>query len=488
MKRTLATITTGIVALGLAVVGFAGSASASGPDDPAPMISAAPVSDAETPAVTDSAAPVTAAPAATTLAAVTTAAVSTPAAACVSSATWAYTFSNATASGIITASSPGVAAGTALCSPLYVRAASWNYDLPTDGNNPSFPQTLDAKQDVTVTAVGVPVAYAAPDVIGQCQQHDIYGTFSARGFTDLFVPTNLVGPNKPYEPEFLHSALNGKGATGPDFTAGPTPTYTSDSSVDCAASTPALVTVGGDPMPTNPVCAADGSGLVSGFITVVGSPDIRYTVHNVADGAVTTRDIIAGVGTTNLPSGSYTVTAAAMPGFILASTVPVVIPLEIAAAPADCGGQLTTHALLDPAVTAVGPVCSNGTTTSGSLQIDPADGVNYFIGTTQLTAASTPEAPGTYSVLAVAADPVNDAINTRDPNPISVEVTPLATGCSQLTTLALDDGSVSLSDGSLASTGGSGPSILLIVSATLLLLSGALIALTQPRRARRGLK
>jgi hypothetical protein len=528
MKRTLAAISTGILAIGLAVVGVSGSASATASTH---SVSSAVVRSDAT--------------------------LSTEASAdCVSSATWAYTYTGSTASGTITASAPGVAAGTELCTPLYVRAATWNYNLPTSGDNPSWLQTLDSKQDVVVSTVGDPVAYAAPNVTGQCQQHDIYGTFSSAGFADLALPTTLTGPNQPYEPEFLHSALSGKGATGPNFISGPNPTYSSDASAGCnvigPSTAPAAVTftdscgtandvvaiptpaagahysyaktidtrdattgagdvtvvatantgftfsdgsttmswshtflanqcavVTGDPVSTDPVCSADGTSVVSGFITVLGSTGITYTIRNLADGAVTANDITVLSGPTNLAPGSYTVTATALPGYTITSAMTQFTPLVVAAAPTNCDVQLGTHAELDPVVTGFSPVCTAGTTASGYLEIDPADGVNYFIGGTQLTAADTPMPAGTYVVRAVVADPVENTLNARDPNPMTVTISGLATPCSQLNTLAFNDGS-------LAFTGGSGPSGYLIASAILLLLGGALIAMRARRNPGRG--
>lgn len=776
---------------------------------------------------------------------------------CISSATWDYTFASSTASGVITASKPGVRAGTALCTPLYVRSATWNYDLPTNGKNPSWPQTFDAKQDVVVTAVGAPVAFAAPDVTGLCQQHDIYATFGSGGFADLALPTELKGPKNPYEPAFLHATLSGKGATGPKFTAGPKPTYSHDSSVGCtmiipktalvagacywdntqqasfktatlsfdnsmsnvpveftvkgypagtrtvaahstttislpAASTgggsydvvangttttvriaayaecaptvqtcPAIggpilstnlvpngwtftetranghnvysgnalhvstdgtsdvdsssvnsdkaaghytpsaavslsaigtprldytniagslpsiqltidkngnggsdgnlvyesgmgnnptgltgsgkwwathdlgvgdssvpnpgyqkswgtlndylkkwpnakitaigyslgsgaqgdglitgltagcenftfaqanaatvearavtfqdacgvandaviiptpnegdhysysktvdtrdaktgagvvtvvataypnftfagglttmswshtfltdaanncVEVAGDPTLTNPVCASEGTSVVSGFISVVTSTGVTYTIHNDADGVATTNDISVAGGSTNLASGSYTVTAAALPGFTLTSKITRFTPLVIATAPTNCGGQLPTHALLDPQVTGFSPVCTDGQTTSGYLETSLSDFINYYIGSQQLTAVDTPLPAGTYVVRAVIAAPGENALNPEVPNPMSVTIPALSTSCAQLTTLALNDGSLGITSGSLAFTGGSTPSALLIAAAILLLLGGALIAIRRPGRGRRSVK
>lgn len=747
--------------------------------------------------------------------------------ACVSSPTWSYTYNQSTASGVITVTKAGAHNGDVLCQPLYVRSTTWNYVLPTNGT-PSWPQSFDAKQDITISTISsTGVAYAAPDVTNLCQQHDIYATFSGNGFGDLTIPTQLNGPNNPYEPAFLHATLSGKG---------PTPTYSNDTDAGCTKTAPAAtlaagacywdasqqgsfktatlsydnsksnvalefdvtgypaytrtvaagsvvtvslpasssggvsytVTAGGtsfqvgigayaecpptvqacttttgpvlstnlvpngwvytetrahghnvyvtnalhiytdgttdvgagnvntdkaagyytpaasialsaigypsidysstsgslpgiqliidtnndgvadatlvyesgmgsnptglassatgkwwatkdlgvgdasapnpsyqkswgtlneylkkypdaritsigyslgsgakgdglisgitagcenftfnqvnaptaapapvtfqdvcgkasdavfiptpgagdhytytktvdtrdadgvgtvtvvatananyafpaatvaswshtfqsdsalnctdiagDPTAHNPACNAVDGTITSGYITVIASTGIVYTIHNDADGAATTHDVTTTSGNTNLAAGNYTVTAAAVSPFVLSHAIAPFTPLVVGAAPTNC--QLTTFAQFTPEVSAVSPSCSNGVATGGYILIDPNDGLNYFIGSTQLTAAKTPMAPGTYSVLARVTDPV-DTIDTRVPNPMSVVISKLVTSCAQLTTLAF--------------TGGAGPSGFLIASAVLLLLGGALIFTRKPRNPR----
>jgi LPXTG-motif cell wall-anchored protein len=449
--------------------------------------------------------------------------VSTPTCITRANANYAYTFSANdaahTVGGTITVTGPaGSAANAPLCADatLYVRSTTWNYILPTKNLTPSWSQALDGTpQDVKVDTLGT-FAYAAPDVTGLCQQHDIYATFDATGFAALKVPAQLDGPGNPYEPAFLSDTLKGKG---------PNPTYSFDSSANCTITTPVAtmaagecywnasqnqsfktatltydntgsnvpveftvtgypqysktveagktateslpaswsggvsytvvaaghsfpvtipayaqcpptinVVIAGDPLAHNPVCSTDGT-TVSGYISVIGSTGINYTIHNLADGTVTTNDIQFQHGDVNLPEGSYSVQATAQPGYTLTSAVTHFTPLDISAAPIDCS-DLPTHAAITPSVTAVGPVCSAGTTTSGYLQIDLNDGLNYFANGTQLTAAKTSMASGSYTVLAVPVNPENTVDTNVIANPQTLVIAAAPVDCSDLPTFA----------------------------------------------------
>ncbi len=236
-------------------------------------------------------------------------------------------------------------------------------------------------------------------------------------------------------------------------------TFQSDSDLHCTD-------IAGDPTAHNPVCNGVDGTITSGYITVVASTGITYTIHDIADGASTAHDISVTGGKTNLPAGSYAVTAAAIAPYVLSHAISPFTPLVIGSNPTGC---LPTLALITPSVTAISPSCSTGSA-GGYLLIDPNDGLNYFIGATRLTAAKTPMAPGTYSVLAVPVDPKDGVDTNVVPNPMSVVIQRLGTSCAQLTTLAF--------------TGGAGPSGFLIASAVLLLLGGALIFTRKPRSPR----
>jgi hypothetical protein len=224
----------------------------------------------------------------------------------------------------------------------------------------------------------------------------------------------------------------------------------------------------GDPTVTQPTCSPSGISVESGFIAVVASPGITYTIHNIADGSSTAHDLSVLSGDTDLPQGNYTVAATALPTYTLSRTIAPFTPLTIGPTPTSCV-QLVTHALITPSVTAVSPSCTDPSTTTGYLQIDPSDGLNYFLGSTQLTAAKTPLAPGTYTVRAVPVDPGDSVDTSVVANPMTLVISKPGTSCSQLKTLAF--------------TGG-GPSGYLLASAVLLLLGGALIATGKPRKPR----
>lgn len=140
---------------------------------------------------------------------------------CVQKVTWSYTF-DGVGSGTITASAKDTKQGAKLCDALAVRATTYEYDRPASGN-PSWPQTLVGYNDLLVDSIGT-FSYGAP-ALDTCRQHDIYAEFVSKGgFDKLAVPAKLNGPNNPYEPQFLHQALSGKG---------PNPTYSSTSSSGC---------------------------------------------------------------------------------------------------------------------------------------------------------------------------------------------------------------------------------------------------------------
>lgn len=136
---------------------------------------------------------------------------------CVLSPAFSYTFLPATGSGVITVT--GGNQGDALCAPLYVRAASWKYDLPASGS-PSWSQTQFGYNDTTVGTIGS-FNYGPPQ-LDSCRQYDAYASFD--GYSELTLPEKLLGSNNPYEPAFLHDVLEGMG---------PNPTFSYTSSDGC---------------------------------------------------------------------------------------------------------------------------------------------------------------------------------------------------------------------------------------------------------------
>lgn len=152
---------------------------------------------------------------------------------CVQNPTWSYTF-DGVGSGTVTASAKKAKQGDTLCDPLAVRAATYSYDPPASGN-PSWPQTPVGANDVLVDTIGT-FSYAAP-ALDTCRQHDAYAEFVSKGgFEALAIPEKLFGPGNPFEPQFLHQALAGKG---------PNPTWSTTTSEGCNLPDPEVVTGAG---------------------------------------------------------------------------------------------------------------------------------------------------------------------------------------------------------------------------------------------------
>lgn len=118
---------------------------------------------------------------------------------CVDSGEFTHTY-NGTNAGTVTLTTQG---DKPLCSPFYVRAAAWTYDGPND-----WPQTTAGSNLYEIDGPGS-YPYVAPTVT--CGQYDIYAGWSE---DEVDIPNNLVGPNNPFEPDFLHQ-----------HSSGPEPTY-----------------------------------------------------------------------------------------------------------------------------------------------------------------------------------------------------------------------------------------------------------------------
>lgn len=456
---------------------------------------------------------------------------------CVSSPTYSYTFDSSSSSGIITVTKSGAETGDALCAPLYVRAATWNYDLPTDGNSPSWPQTLEGYNDVTVDAIGT-FPYAAPNV-ATCKQHDIYATFDGTAFAKLTLPNNLLGSHNPWEPAFLHETLS-SAANG-----GNSPTYSTDPSTGCSATVvipvaptvvdapacggygtvtpvvtagvtyavtsfdrqtgdwvvtatpassaykfdgdqtvtftgnagayvdcPTVVTIQTDPEAVSQTCVTGelDSTLASGYITVAVTDHVKYSIVGPApDGTVVASDASA---TTFVAPGTYTVTATADPGFVLAENDGPVWTLTVTAFDGSCG-QNTTLAFLPTAVTSTNQVCTAGDAIGGSITVAQVDGnqfgkgVSYFIDGVKATSATTAKAPGTYHVTATVDDP-QDTIDGE--SSWTITIASPTTACGELTTLAF--------------TGANGDLGVMLIVALFLLLAGAGVYTTGRLRSR----
>jgi len=405
---------------------------------------------------------------------------------CIANDTVTFTYTYAKDHGTVTASKAGTATGT-LCTPLAIRATTWTYDLPASGK-PSYPQTLSGFNDFTLSTLGT-VTYTAPTV-DVCRQYDIYASFA--GFDALKLPAKLVAPNNPYEPKFLHATLNGSvltysasnsdgcqpaptevtpepvtfvdtcGVAGDAIT---TPsdvkgyTYTTDDKRDAngvgtvtvtahaidgyvfpaGATTswshdftdepcPIVVKVPGDPSTTDQVCDLDNGGSIQGTITVTGATGLSYVIHK--NDAPSAPDVTVADGTTRVAPGSYTVTAIALPGFVIQT--PESWDYVIADDASEC--QIPTLPAYDASVQVVNPVCNtDGSTSTGFLVVDSSDPLAYYVGTARLAAGKTAMAPGTYTVTAVA--PAGEGVSGT--NPFTVTITAADTDCGELRTLAM---------------------------------------------------
>ncbi|MHC5794583.1 hypothetical protein ACVXZ4_00345 [Lacisediminihabitans sp. FW035] len=541
MKRTLAAITTIVIAVGIAITGVS-TATADDAVAPPPATTdvvatdtatvdapaaPAPASDAPaavTPPASDQA-PVAAAPAAAARVAAPAETAPVPEApSCISDPWITYTYDKTDSTGTVRVYSEGAAAGSPLCSPLAVRAASWLYDLPTTGDAPSWSQTLEKFSDVNVDSVGT-FSYSAPNGGMTCRQFDIYASFA--GFDALALPTHLIGAHNPFEPPYLAEAL--------DF-RGPPQTYFAASSRGCDE--PVIPTLPlTDPTPVTFVdtCGTEADTVVipaltsddhftystsetaseSGArtVTVTAAPDAGYGFSSDAvtswshtfktdaqNNCVTIPGDPEAVGQTcavdsdGVVSGYLTVAPVAGVVYTIHPVTPTgaditvtgvktnVAPGEYlitaAAEPGfilsgvtewqrtvednavDC--SLPTDAFLPSSVSWVGQTCSTSGTVSGYIAIDPTDFLSYFVGTTQLVSARTAFAPGTYVVTVTA--PPGDTID--GPSSYTATITKASTSCGNLDPQSLT---------TLAFTGFDSGAGYIAVASGLLMLGAALV-------------
>lgn len=232
MKRTIAAITTIVIAVGLAITGVS---SANADDSVAPAVSttavastdtsvpAAPAPEASSPVIAPSPAARVSAPQAVASPAPSPSASSVPSNdACLPAAAVRYSYDPSKNSGTVTVTARPYSTRF-LCAPIYITAASWTYTRAA-----LWPQLLDpSKTDyVTVDRVG---DYAFSAAV-TCGQGDIYARTGS-----YIVPTpTLQGP------QAWERFLSGLGLT----TTSPGNTYM-QSPVGCVASHPVAAIVAG---------------------------------------------------------------------------------------------------------------------------------------------------------------------------------------------------------------------------------------------------
>ncbi|WP_349899071.1 hypothetical protein [Parafrigoribacterium soli] len=169
----------------------------------------------------------------------------------------------------------------------------------------------------------------------------------------------------------------------------------------------AVITASDAPIATPPSAVAQSCGsdglLVDGYIVTNGTAEISYTIVGTAPG--TYINIPNAPAKSVVPPGEYRVTVAAIGGAQLAGdTGPWLRTVEPYAG--TCEPQLPSHPDWEADASATNQTCGVSGVTSGSVTValvqEPGfeDRVQYFIGTTELTASRTEMAPGTYTVTA----------------------------------------------------------------------------------------
>lgn len=227
MKRTLAAITTIVMAIGLAVTGVS---TANADDSAAPQVPV--VTDTARPEIqsaADEPAPPADEPApsadepAPPAAPVVVAVVAQPdPATCLPTSAVSYSYDSTNNSGTITVTDQPNSTGV-LCNPVYITAVSWKYTTTA-----LWPQTLDAAKtdNVRVAAVGI---YSFGAAVA-CGQGDIYAHYY-----QYIVPTATIDGAQPWE-RFLNTFGFSTGTPGYTYMTTPT---------DCAAPKPVSTVVSG---------------------------------------------------------------------------------------------------------------------------------------------------------------------------------------------------------------------------------------------------
>ncbi|MEO6943227.1 MAG: hypothetical protein ABI053_00770 [Lacisediminihabitans sp.] len=218
-----------------------------------------------------------------------------------------------------------------------------------------------------------------------------------------------------------------------------------------ATQCPTSVVIATDPEVVQPQCViGEGDATVnSGYITIAVTPNVKYSITGTTDDNVAVN--LTDVGAqTELAPGTYTVSATADSGYVLAENDGPWIR-TITAFEGNC--DLVTLAPIPTAVTSTDQVCTTGDATGGTITVGQVigeggstdffgAGVDYFINGTKVTSKTTTVPAGTYKVTAVA-DPAGDAsVDGESAWTITVAA---PASCPQLTTLAFTgvDGNMS---------------------------------------------
>jgi hypothetical protein len=280
-----------------------------------------------------------------------------PPAVCIpnSSVTYHYTQNDAN-SGYITVTDVANSTGV-LCHPFWVTATSWTFT----NDSSVWPQNRDVVDKLAeITGPGT-YDFAAPVT---CGQGDIYASFDSTA-PSLNPGPVLYGPSNPFAEHFLSDM---------GFSGSASPTYTQDNA-NCFQ--PIQET--GSPTTTAVSCTAGSSNS----ITAPAVPGGVWTVTD-NDGHVLYSSTI-GVGLpTFTPAGSssYTITLAdgsSTDGYHVTGTSTPFTPVSI--------GSLDCNTKVVPATPTATKI--EACDVSGSVQITPTTGVDYYINGTQVTSGLT---------------------------------------------------------------------------------------------------
>jgi uncharacterized repeat protein (TIGR01451 family) len=122
---------------------------------------------------------------------------------CVSTPMVSYTWNGPAGTGTVVVT--GGDAGQALCTPLFVRAASYSYVAPVSESAPSYPQSIVGFNDYTVDTVGT-FEFETPGV--ECGADVVYATFNYTAFNDLELAETLDEQGTPWEPTRLDEVVD----------------------------------------------------------------------------------------------------------------------------------------------------------------------------------------------------------------------------------------------------------------------------------------
>ena len=411
---------------------------------------------------------------------------------CVKDVTYAYTYVPGAPSGTITATATSPAnTAVKLCWPLYVRSASWTYDLPTSGDSPSYKQTLEKALDATVLNLGT-TTYQVPSEPAGCRQHDVYASFVS--MAALTLPTTLAKKGDPLEPPFLSTTLRN---------SGPDKTYTFDTSVGCTVVSPVTTTIIG-------TCVFDSSRNASfrSVKLVYNNTASNVGVDFIVDDEALNRLVPAGHSVTVefpdapvtgkswvVSAGNQTVTLTLAPFAPCPVTPPTVTPPTVTP-PTVTPPTVTPPTVTPPTIVKISAdpsttnqtcrssLSSTPTLVSGFITVAPTTGLVYSIrpvlpAGAELTnvGTRTDVGPGSYLVTATALDGY-----TIDGSATWSQTTVMAaTNCVSMATFTSDDPSARV----LAATGSRNVSALLWIAGILTLLgAGAVITAAGGRRKR----